>query len=261
MTDWYLGTMGYGYKDWVGVFYPHHAKPQNYLRHYCNIFNAVEMDSTFYGTPRTHTVKNWAAQTSDHFKFCPKTPRAITHEPQLGDKNGLMLAFVETMQNLGNKLGPFLIQFPPDFSMDRFPELESFLNGLPDGQRYAVEFRHRSWLNKKAVDLLEAHKICWVTTDYIIMPKDLHRTTDFLYIRWIGRHGRFERKDRIQIDVSGALEYWWKKIDPILTDTPEIFGFVNNEYSGHAPITLNDFKKRAGLPFTDPQIPKQSRLF
>ena len=80
MTNWYLGTMGFSYPDWAGTFYPDTLAQRNYLGHYSRFFNAVEIDSTFYGTPRLTTVKRWATSTPADFRFCPKTPRMITHE-------------------------------------------------------------------------------------------------------------------------------------------------------------------------------------
>ncbi|HLF91557.1 MAG TPA: DUF72 domain-containing protein, partial [Anaerolineales bacterium] len=79
MTTFHLGAMGYGYKDWLGNFYPDHARPATYLNFYSQIFDAVEMDTTFYGTPRPGIVQRWRDQTPDGFIFCPKTPRTITH--------------------------------------------------------------------------------------------------------------------------------------------------------------------------------------
>jgi uncharacterized protein YecE (DUF72 family) len=62
--EWYIGTMGFSYKDWVGVFYPEGLGAREYLTYYSRIFNAVEIDSSFYGTPRLSSIERWAARTA-----------------------------------------------------------------------------------------------------------------------------------------------------------------------------------------------------
>jgi uncharacterized protein YecE (DUF72 family) len=145
MTEWHLGTMSFTHPDWQGVVYPETLPAKKYLQHYSQYFNAVEIDSTFYGTPRKTTVDRWRQVTPPDFTISVKTPRTITHEMKLVNADGLMLDFVETMRELGKKLGAILIQFPPDFEAENFGLLENFLNRLPGGARYAVEFRHSSW--------------------------------------------------------------------------------------------------------------------
>src|SRR5512145_2142009 len=105
MTDWLLGTMGFGYKDWQGVFYPAGVGTRDYLGFYSRIFNAVEMDTTFYGIPRLSTVEGWGASTPEGFTICAKTPRLITHELELVGASGYMKEFTDTMRSLGDKLG------------------------------------------------------------------------------------------------------------------------------------------------------------
>ena len=76
-TTWHLGTMGFGYKQWLGPVYPAGMAPKNFLSHYSTLFDAVEIDSTFYGAPRQESVLRWRQATPDHFTFCLKTPKAI----------------------------------------------------------------------------------------------------------------------------------------------------------------------------------------
>ncbi len=261
MTEWHLGTMGYGYRDWMGVFYPPHARPRTYLQHYSKIFSAVEMDSTFYGTPRPAVVKRWAEQTPPGFIFCPKVPRTITHDMRLQNTAPLMEEFVNTMQLLGNKLGAILIQFPPDFTAQKRQTVARFLGEVPANQRYAVEFRHRSWASPETAQMLQAHNMCWASTDYIYMPKQVHVTTDFLYLRWLDKHDRFARKNCVQTDVSGKLQWWWAQIKSKLAHVDTVYGFFNNDFSGHSPATCNQLKTLIGLPATHPNIPKQGTLF
>ena len=261
LTDWYLGTVGFSYKDWDGVFYPQGAPARSYLAHYSQIFNAVELDSTFYGTPPADRMRQWAATVPPGFKFCPKTPRQITHEMRLRNATDLMQTYLETVQLLDDHLGAILIQLPPSFAAAEFDTVATFLADLPVGLQYAIEFRHPSWFTYQTAALLQAHNVCWTSTAYLDLPKQIALTTNFHYIRWLGRHGQFERKTHEQTDVTPELEWWWENIQPNLERTSTIYGFFNNDFSGHSPATCNRFKDIVGLPVTHPQIPQQGTLF
>ncbi len=261
MTNWYLGTVGFSYKDWDGVFYPAGSPTRSYLTHYSKIFNAVELDTTFYGTPPIDRVRQWATTTPPDFKFCIKTPRQITHDLRLNEAKAQMKTFLDVISLLEQKLGVILIQLPPSFSAAQFDTLAAFLEELPTGLQYAIEFRHDSWFTAETTTLLKTYNICWTSTDYVDLPKQIALTTDFLYIRWLGRHGQFERKSHEQLDVSPQLTWWWEYIQPQLARIRTIYGFFNNDYAGHSPTTCNQFKTIANLPPTYPQLPQQGRLF
>lgn len=259
MTEFRLGTVGFGYKEWLGNFYPDKMKSRDYLSHYSQFFDTVEIDSTFYGTPKAESVQRWAQQTPPDFIFCPKTPRIITHDLRLQNFPS-MDEFLTVMRHLGEKLGPILIQLPPDFKTAEKISLESFLARLPTDLRYAIEFRHRSWQEPEAVDLLRQYGVCFAAADYIHLPPTIHRTTDFLYLRFIGVHGRFRGKDSEQIDVSERLQHWHEQIQPHLPHVKAVYGFFNNDFAGHSPTTCNRFKRLLGLPTSYPENPTQERL-
>ena len=261
MVNWYLGTVGFSYRDWEGVFYPAGTPQRSYLAYYGQIFNAVELDSTFYGTPPAEKVRRWAMVTPETFKFCVKTPRQITHELRLIETTEAMLAFLDTMRLLGGKLGAILIQLPPTFTAAEFDTVAVFLAQLPADFQYAIEFRHPSWYTSETAELLKAHGVCWAAIDYIDLPKQIGLTTDFLYLRWLGRHGRFESKDHEKLDVTPELVWWWNYLQPQLGRVQTIYGFFNNDYAGYSPSTCNRFKDIAGLPTEHPQLPQQGRLF
>ncbi|MFN2188512.1 MAG: DUF72 domain-containing protein, partial [Candidatus Promineifilaceae bacterium] len=232
MVSWHLGTMGFGFKDWNGVFYPEGVSSRDYLVHYSKIFDSVELDSTFYGTPKPEYVERWAAVTPDNFKFCVKVPREITHDLRLEGAEDKMLHFIETMAILGEKLGVILIQLPPDYTFNQIHSLAVFLRQLPRDHRFAVEFRHRSWVNTATGQLLQNNHVCWAAADYIHMPKRLTPTTDILYIRWIGRHGRFDSHD-VELDSRlPDLEKWLEEILENLNGVISVYGFFNNDYTG-----------------------------
>mgnify|MGYP005838305691 CR=1 FL=1 len=260
--DWRLGTVGFGYKDWVGPFYPTGAKPATYLNTYAQSFNAVELDTTFYGPPDADKVRRWANTVPVNFIFCPKTPRRITHDLRLtGPALIEMHAFLSAIREFEHRLGPILIQFPPDFSPAESATLSDFLRRLPAGLRYAIEFRHRAWYDGPAQNLLPAFNIAWVTADYPTTPRVLTHTADFLYLRFLGEHGKYQIKTHEREDRTADLQFWWQQLQPALPHVTHVYGFFNNDYSGFSPATCNRFKQLVGLPTTNIQPGQQLSLF
>jgi uncharacterized protein YecE (DUF72 family) len=261
MVNWHIGTMGFAYKQWVGPFYPAGIAARSYLAYYSQMFDAVEIDSTFYGPPSADSVKRWKDITPAGFTFCLKTPRIISHDMRLVDAWGLMTAFLDTLRLLGDKLGVVLLQFPPDFTHDHFNTLMAFLKELPEDIRFAVEFRHRSWDTPGTATLLERYNICWAAADYIYLPRAIKRTADFLYLRFIGPRGRFAAKDREMVDRSVDLQQWHQKIEPHLAKLGDVHSFFNDDYSGHSPATCNRFKEIVGVEPKEIRPLQQGRLF
>jgi len=266
--DWHLGTMGFAYKDWEGVFYPIESPVRNYLQIYSGKFNSIEIDSTFYGTPRQSTILRWHAMTPDNFTVSLKMPRRVTHELRLINSDNEVKDFVLTSSLLEDKLGAILIQFPPSFSDDNFDILQSFLSKLPRGLRFAIEFRHQSWytaardaLTPRVADSLQTRGVCWTAIDYPGVPSTLYPTADFLYIRWIGQHCRYSEFNREREDLTPRLEWWRQQIAEHKTYIKKIFGYFNNDYAGFAPKTCNRFKQLNGLPIKQLQPPRQGVLF
>jgi uncharacterized protein YecE (DUF72 family) len=259
----HIGTMGYGYKDWHnGVFYPNGMRSPAFLAHYSSIFNAVEMDTTYYGTPPADRVQKWAASVPFDFTFSPKTPKIITHEHRLtGDALPLMAQFTETMRLFGEKLGVILIQFPPDFSVEEMPALNRFLPHLPPDLRFAVEFRHSSWYKRATSELLQAHGVAWASTDYIYLPKQVHVTANFIYLRLLGKHGNFKVKDKEKVDSTPLVTWWAEQLQPHLESVRDVFVFANNDYAGHSPTTANKLKQVLNLPTVPTRPPQQGTLF
>ena len=261
MVEIYIGTMGFSYKDWEPAFYPKGLPAGEYLGYYSGFFNSVEVDSTFYGIPRLSSLERWASLTPDDFLICAKTPKAITHEAGLTNVEKEMKAFLEVMQQLGPKLGVILIQLPPSFKATQAPFLAEFLGYLPGDVRYAVEFRNRTWYTPETVALLSSHQVCWAATEYGQLPKKVEATTDFQYIRLIGQHRRFSLHDRVQMDVLTNLNWWQDRILELPDKVQKIYGFFNNDYSGHAPATALKFMEMIGLRPAGTQPPQQGRLF
>ena len=260
-----VGTMGWGYNDWLGPFYPAGSTSRDYITLYAKAFDAVEIDSTFYGTPREAQVKHWRKVTPEGFVFCAKVPRSITHEMRLIEAEAPMAEFVRVMRLLGEKRGPMLLQFPPDFTRAELDALAAFLPKLRDladpDARFAAEFRHRSLIGEDVSALLREHGVALAAADYPMMPKRFEVTTDLLYMRLIGRHGAYTRHDHSQADRTPELRRWADALRAHQERFVHAFVFCNNDYEGYAPVTANRFKALLGLP-TIPRPPEpQGTLF
>jgi uncharacterized protein YecE (DUF72 family) len=137
----HLGLPFWGFEGWQGELYTRDSRASDFLRQYGRAFNAVEGNTTFYAQPPARTVEKWNYESPDGFRFCFKLPRTITHDAMLRDVRAEADAFLERVEPLGAKLGPVMIQLPPNFGARELPRLEAFLEDLPRDFRYAVEFR------------------------------------------------------------------------------------------------------------------------
>jgi uncharacterized protein YecE (DUF72 family) len=252
MAEIRLGTQGWSYADWVGVFYPPNSKPSDYLRFYSQVFDAVELDTTFYSTPRPALVRSWAENTSDDFLFTAKLPQVITHEKHLKDCERELDAFVSTMRLLGPKLGALLIQCPPNLHAEELPALQAFLPLLPRDVPFAIEFRHRSWQRDDVLDLLRQYNVAWCVIDLYYMPRTPNLTADFTYVRWLGDRRQIAQFDRIQIDRSEQMAAWATTLRNMAGSVRRIMGFYNNHYAGHSPASVRQMKGLLDLPAVNP---------
>ena len=115
----------------------------------------------------------------------------ITHEKTLVGCAREAGAFVSTMSELGDRMGPLLLQLPPSFTVEGMGVLEDFLDVLPEDARYAVEVRHRSWLGSDLAEMLRERGVALTLIDYPRMPRMEEATADFSYVRLLGNRREF----------------------------------------------------------------------
>jgi len=266
MADSYIrvGTSAFTAAGWPGTFYPKNLKPVAYLSYYAEHFNVVEIDSTFYGTPRLSTVQSWNAKTPQGFIFTAKVPQEITHKKVLKDCEGDFKTFLTTMETLGEKLGPLLFQFGKfdkySFkSLDAFLErLIPFLKRLPKERKFAVEIRNKDWLVPKLADVLREHGVALTLIDQGWMPRPWEMkdkfdliTSDFTYVRWLGDRRGIEEKtttwDKVIVDRQGDLSEWVSLLKKVQERRIMILAFANNHYAGFGPGTVDLFRRLWGM--------------
>ena len=149
----YVGTSGYAYKEWKGVFYPQDLPEKEMLRYYASQFRTVEINNTFYRMPKTAVVASWAAEVGPDFRFVVKASQRITHFQRLKDAGDTVGYLLRATDALGDRLGALLFQLPPNLKKD-VARLRDFLALLPPDRRAAFEFRHPSWFDDEVYGLL-----------------------------------------------------------------------------------------------------------
>ena len=251
----YLGTQGFAYPDWIGVFYPPGSKQEHYLPFYASVFDSVELDTTFYHPPRASVVRSWAKHTPAHFRFTAKVPQRITHEAKLSSISEHMNQFVAALEPLGERRGPLLVQLPAEFTRDddTASVLDRFLTASPREARLAVEFRHPSWHTPVTYDLLRRHRAALAWTEWRELPRITEVTGDFLYLRWLGDRREIDKYDRVQIDRQSSFDAWEADLRRVLPEVREVYGYFNNHWAGHSPASAHEMKQRLGLLSVEPK--------
>ena len=192
-----IGTQGWTGPDWRRLAYPKGLSATGRLAWYARVFDAVEVNSTFYGTPSHVTVRTWRGSVPRGFTFTVKMPRLITHESDLANSDTELASFLCSVRNFGESLGAVLIQLPPWLGPERLPEISRFLSRLPVAEmRFFLEGRspalYGSGLYGPALsELLERAGVGAVTTNLIARPGEI--VTSYFrqagqagYIRWLG---------------------------------------------------------------------------
>ncbi|GAC1409596.1 MAG: DUF72 domain-containing protein [Gemmatimonadaceae bacterium] len=256
----HIGTQGWNYDAWVGPFYPTGTRPSEFLTVYARAFDSVEVDSTFYASPAATTIRSWAERTPKGFVFALKLPQEITHEQRLRDVTGASEIFFERVRELGDKLGPILVQMGPDFQPGELPALVDFLGRVPKDLRIAIEFRHRGWITDGVLALLKEHNIALALSDGRWIPRKLilslaaRPTANFAYIRWMGPNRDLVDYTRVQVDRSHEIDLWSDAIENLSEKVSQVYGYVANTFSGHSPATARELQSRLGQTAVDPDL-------
>ena len=236
MAEIKIGTSGWSYKDWEGVFYP--AGEDRKLAYYSRYFTTVEVDSSFYAYPSKATVASWLRNSPPSFVFSAKLPRLITHDKSLDISKGVEADFSKFLYLVApmlraKKLGPVLIQLPPSFTFDEADRLDAFLATLPkEEMQFAVEFRHKSWIREESWNLLHRHNVANTVVDEPLLPPETVVTADFSFIRWHGHGTRPWYNYRYD---KSELEPWAERLKEITDKTEKTsYGYFNNHYGGRA---------------------------
>jgi len=210
-----IGISGWRYGPWRKDFYPKGLPQDDELAFASRAVNTIEINGSFYSLQTPDRYQAWAHATPEDFVFSVKAPRYITHIRRLREiEQPIANFFASGPLLLGDKLGPFLWQFPPNMKFDE-ALFSAFLDLLPrdvaaaracaegcaerlqgnggtaiQGNyrlRHAVEIRHESFLCEAFVKLLRKHHVALVVADSAgKWPYVEDVTADFMYMRLHG---------------------------------------------------------------------------
>ena len=217
----YVGVSGFSYPGWRGKFYPKELKSEEFLAHYSQKLNSVEINSSFYAPPTATTVKSWSAKTYDGFKFSLKAPRQITHILKLGQGSAEPTERVwKTLELLESKRGPILFQLPP-FAKQDLKLLETFLRDTSLVSEKIFEFRHASWLDEPTYKLLDKYEAGFCIADTEDMEPVLMMVGDVAYFRL--------RKD---VYTQESIDNWSGLIGKLVKGASEVYVYLRHDETG-----------------------------
>lgn len=204
------------------------------LQQYFTYFDVAEINSTFYGPPKESIIQYLMATLSDHKHFTAKIPHRVTHNNRLNlrtEAGDILADFFEKMRPMCPKLSVLLIQLPP-WDISTFGDLETFFSSLDPDYRYAIEFRHESWIRSRVWRLLEDYQIAHVIVDEPRLPINMRVTTDFTYVRLHG-HGTNPWYNYRYSDEE--LFKWSERLRSLIDENETVFTFFNNHFYGYGP--------------------------
>ncbi|MGE0481144.1 MAG: DUF72 domain-containing protein [Phycisphaerae bacterium] len=258
----WIGPSGWSYADWGGVVYPA-RRPAGFapLAFIGKLFNAVEVNSSFYAIPAARTVAAWPAQTPRPFRFAVKVFQGFTHTRDEPPSPTTAQAFCEAIEPLrvAGVLGPLLFQFPWSFR-HRHESVEWLrrVTGLFESYTRFVEVRHSSWAAPAALDALRGvGGFCNIDQPALrdCLSPSAHVFGNAAYARLHGRNAAnwfaenqpaFERYNYLYDDAE--LREWVQKIAQMRAIAAETYVFTNNHYRGQGVVNALELRHALGLP-------------
>lgn len=266
----YLGCAKWGREEWVGKIYPPKTKEKDFLNHYVQHYNSIELNATHYKVYGEGLIKKWTANAAGkNFKFCPKMYQGVTHRGSLSNKQFISNEFFRGIVAFEEFLGPIFVQVSDTFSPKRKDELFNYLKTLPPDLQFFLEVRHPDWFKKDAIreELFSALKemnIGAVITD-TAGRRDcahMHLTIPKAFIRYVGNSLHPSDYKRADVWVE-RMKYW------LDNGLEELYFFMHMHDEATSPeltVYLADkMNKEMGLNLIKPtfvdSVPKQRGLF
>jgi uncharacterized protein YecE (DUF72 family) len=252
MTVW-IGTSGWQYDHWRNRFYPPGLPQRAWYESYAERFATVESNAAFYHLPERRVFESWAERSPADFMMAVKVSRFLTHIRKLSEPEEPVERFVTRVRGLGSKLGPVLLQLPPQLHRDR-DRLGRTLDRFPPEMQVAVEFRHESWWVEDIEALLADHGAALCLADRRGVLGPIWRTADWTYLRFHG--GRAVPRPSYG---DAALAGWARRLAATWAVDEDIWVYFNNDHRVAAPRDAARFARvveRVGLRPTRPPEPR-----
>ncbi|NIJ52753.1 DUF72 domain-containing protein [Dyadobacter arcticus] len=241
-AGFYAGTSGLVLPVPNKQFYPPEFQNKSRLTYYGSLFNSVEVNSSFYKVPLASTVRNWSTQVPDGFKFTFKLWREITHNKGLIFDPENIARFIQVIDEIGDKKGCLLVQFPPSVKSSMQSQLERLLIAIAEADplknwKVALEFRHASCYTDELYELIDHFGFQIVLHDKPgSAPGLLESDLDFIYLRFHGPNGDY----RGQYEEDALYEYA-EIIQNWMEEGKTVYSYFNNTM-GEAMKSLNLLK-------------------
>lgn len=235
----YIGTSGWIYNHWSGLFYPKDCAKAKWLEFYAGHFGTVELNASFYRLPKPQTFENWRKRTPDDFLWAVKASRYITHVKRLKEAAEPLERLYHCVEALEKKLGPILFQLPPSLSFNE-EVFGQFCQHLKKDRLSALEVRHPSWEHQKAIDILRDHNIALCVSDTAgRYPYIEENTASFVYIRLHGSKQLYASEySEVELQAYARKIKEWAK---------DIFLYFDNDYGGYAIRNAKRLNEILGL--------------
>jgi uncharacterized protein YecE (DUF72 family) len=232
-----IGTSGWHYKHWKGLFYPAKLPASKMLEWYVQHFDTVEINNTFYRLPNPEPLAKWRESVPPSFLFATKASRFITHMKKLRDPENAIEIFFDRIRILEPKLGPILFQLPPHWPVN-LERLDQFLSYIPRGFTYVVEFREPSWCVPEIYSVLRRHNVALCLHDWGSSKWPMEITADFTYVRMHGPTGAYHGKydDAMLREWAGRIQRWQRSLSAV-------YIYFNNDVGGHAISNAVELKQ------------------
>lgn len=253
-----IGCQGWNYADWItkaggeSIFYPRGTKSNEMLSVYSEVFDSIEVDSTFYAIPALSAIENWYKKTPENFTFALKMPQEITHEHALREPCFPILEeFCERALVLKEKLESVLVQLPPQFEANKnnASALRQFLAKLPKNIRFAIEFRNRDWMIDWTFEELEKNSVALCLVEGNWIPREMFfqaiekLEAKFSYIRFMGERD-LASFDAVVRPQDTNLQIWNDELKRL--KAKDLFVCFSNFYEGFAVASANKMLEICG---------------
>jgi uncharacterized protein YecE (DUF72 family) len=263
----YIGCAKWGRTEWLGKIYPPKTKEKDFLQHYVQHYNSIELNATHYQLYGTDIIQKWADKAAGKgFLFCPKMYNGVTHIGGLKGKEGLTTEFLKGVHAFGKNLGPIFIQVSESFSPARKSELFAYLHSLPTAFQFFVEVRHPEWfanatISKEFFTTLRQLNMGAVITD-ASGRRDcahMHLPVAKTFIRYVGNS--LHPSDYTRIDVwVNRMKQWLDK------GVSEVYFFMHMHNEATSPdltvYLVDKLNKACGLSLPKPTfVSQQQNLF
>ena len=263
-TKVYLGCAKWGREEWVGKIYPPKTKEKDFLKHYVEHYNSIELNATHYKVYGEGIIKKWTANAAGKdFKFCPKLYQGITHRGSLLNKQFITNEFFRGIVSFEEFLGPTFVQVSDTFSPKRKTELFDYLKTLPTDLQFFLEVRHPGWFAKDEIreelfTTLKEMNIGAVITDtagrrdcahmYLTIPK--------VFIRYVGNSLHSSDYTRTDEWIK-RMKYW------LDNGLQELYFFMHMHDEATSPeltvYLVDKMNRELGLDLIKPSFVQQQK--